>query len=68
MTLKTVSPFEERTMNTGFYAARLVNLNAELQRLVAKSEDHKQIYFIATEMMLELAHLRDLAKEGKIQQ
>jgi hypothetical protein len=55
-------------MNTGFYAARLVNLNSELQRLVAKSEDHKQIYFIATEMMLELAHLRDLAKEGKIQQ
>jgi hypothetical protein len=63
-----MSPSKERTMNTGFYAARLVNLNAELQRLVAKSDDHKQIYFIATEMMLELAHLRDLAKEGKIQE
>jgi hypothetical protein len=58
---------KEQTMNTGFYAARIVNLNAELQRLVAASQDHNQIYFICTEMMLELAHLRDLAKEGKIQ-
>lgn len=54
-------------MNTGFYAARVVNLNSQLQRLVAESKDHKQIYFICTEMMLELAHLRDLAKEEKIQ-
>jgi len=59
---------EEEIMNTGYHAARITSLNAELQRLIAASQDHERIYFIATEMMLELSHIRSMAGQGKIQE
>ena len=55
-------------MNTGYHAARITSLNSELQRLIAASHDHERIYFIATEMMLELSHIRSMAGQGKIQE
>lgn len=55
-------------MNLGYYASDITNKNRELQSLIAESRDFPEIYWVATQMMMSLQEIKNLAQQRKVQE